>query len=121
MFVLQRQTGDRTVPATSDDRTGGALAIWQASPDGKMWIDELTAGGHALYLGGNGYPHSYSAPAAKLIPYLYPSPPHVREFWSHDEGDVLTGDGPRQTKINATLIAECDPDEWLLVEVWDES
>lgn len=55
-FVLQRQTGDRTVPDTSDDRTVGTLAIWQAPLDGKMWMDELPAGGRALYLGGNGYP-----------------------------------------------------------------
>jgi hypothetical protein len=45
----------------------------------------------------------------------------VNATWSHDAGDVLTSEWEGKTAIDRAAAAECSPDEWLLVEAWDES
>jgi len=47
--------------------------------------------------------------------------PDERQCWHSDPGDILSDRWLGRTTINGELLARCDPDEWLLVEAWDES
>ncbi len=72
-------------------------------------------------LGGNGYPCWYTATAQQLIPFVMNEPPHAHRVWGSGPYDIL-GDGwEGKTVIDSAAIADCRPDEWLLVEAWDES
>jgi hypothetical protein len=48
-------------------------------------------------------------------------PPEANAVWRHDAGDVVGPNWAGQTTIGRSAAMECDPDEWLLVEAWDES
>jgi hypothetical protein len=47
--------------------------------------------------------------------------PHERPSWRSDPGDILSDRWLGRTTINHDTLARCDPDEWLLIEAWDES
>ena len=43
------------------------------------------------------------------------------EFWLAWLDDVLTDKWVGHTLTDGAVVADCRPDEWLLVEAWDES
>ena len=96
------------------------LAVWQTDCYGLDWIEDLVKAGKAIRLWGGGYPSLYTATAENLITQIIDGPPRAndsRNKWV--EGDVkpsVVG-----TWINRTKAADCSPDEWLLIEAWDES
>jgi hypothetical protein len=47
--------------------------------------------------------------------------PDERPTWGFDAGDILMDGWLGRTTIDAETLAQCDPDEWLLVDAWDES
>ena len=49
------------------------------------------------------------------------TPTGARGPWGCDEGDVLTARWDDKTVIDRAAAVSCRPDEWLLVEAWDES
>ena len=120
-ITVYRQAEDGASPATSRTLTGARLAVWQTGSDGVRWLDELVKAGKAIDLGGDGYPSQYTAPARELLPSISVNPPHAREPWLSDPGDTLAETWEGKTVIDADEIAECLPDEWLVVEAWDES
>jgi hypothetical protein len=96
------------------------LAVWQTDCYGLDWIEDLVKAGKAIRLRGGGYPSLYTATAVNLITQIVDGPLRAndsRNNWV--EGDVkpsVVG-----TWINRTKAADCSPDEWLLIEAWDES
>ena len=52
---------------------------------------------------------------------LTPKPPFAIDVWHYDPGDVLTEKWHGKTFMDHRGLAECAQEEWLLVEVWDES
>jgi hypothetical protein len=99
------------------------LAVWQTGLYGLRWIDELAKDGHAVNLGGNGYPCRYTAPAEVLLPRIIEGPPEANEHWIIG-GEPVTVDKDLwigKTLIDQAAIADCRSNEWLLVEAWDES
>jgi|GEM_PF-3593790 hypothetical protein len=96
------------------------FAAWQADCNGLDWFEDLVKAGKAIRLRGGGYPSLYTATAENLITQIIDGPPRAndsRNKWV--EGDVkpsVVG-----TWINRTKAADCSPDEWLLIEAWDES
>ena len=96
------------------------IASWATDYDGLDWIEDLVKAGKAIRLRGGGYPSLYTATAENLITQITDGPPRAndsRNKWV--EGDVkpsVVG-----TWINRTKAADCSPDEWLLIEAWDES
>lgn len=118
---VYRQTDGGASPATAKSPEGARLAVWQTGLGGLDWIDELVKAGKAIDLGGNGYPCRYTAPAKYLIPQISDEPPGARKNWGFDEGDILLEGWIGKTMIDHDVIADCRPDEWLLIVAWDES
>lgn len=118
-IFLQRDGG--ATPATADSQLDSRLAVWQSDWNGLGWIDDLRAAGKAIDLGGNGYPCRYTVQARYLIPEIMEGPPCARKDWVSGAGDILTEKWAGKTLIDDKQLSACHPDEWLLVEAWDES
>jgi len=108
-------------PATDKSPTGVRLAVWQTGLRGLDWIDKLVEEGKAINLGGNGYPCRYTATAQYLIPHFINGVPEAHDTWAFEVTDILLKGWEGKTVIDQTAIAECRPDEWLLLVAWDES
>lgn len=100
---------------------GSRIAVWQTGLHGLDWIDELVRQGRAIALPGVGYPDRFFALARDLLTPILDGPPHARAVWGHDPGDVLVSGWEGRTAIDRAAAALCAPQEWLLVEAWDES
>ncbi len=118
---IYRQTNGGESPATFESAEGTRLSVWQAGIGGLDCFRELVEAGKAIDLGGNGYPCRYTATAENLIPRFIETPPQAREHWLLDAGDVVTDKWEGKTVVDGTTAAQCRPDEWLIVEAWDES
>lgn len=100
---------------------GEKLAIWQTGFDGLDWIDELIETKQAVGLAGNGYPSTYVALARDLIPQIVAGPPEARAAWATGRHDILTPGWKGKTVVEEEAVDRCRPDEWLVIEAWDES
>ena len=118
---IYRQRDGGPSPATTESPDGTRLAVWQTGSGGLDWLDELVTSGKAINLGGNGYPCRYSATAENLIPHIIDGPPYAHRVWVCGKDDILTKEWEGKTVIDREAIVACRPNEWLLVEAWDES
>ncbi len=118
---VYRQDGDGSSPATAESVAGVRLAVWQTGLEGLNWIEELVKAGKVISLGGDGNPCRYTATAENLISQIIDEPPMAKGVWACGENDIITEQWEGQTEINRTIAAACQPDEWLLIEAWDES
>jgi hypothetical protein len=116
-----RQADNRTAPGTMKSRNGARLAVWQAGWGGLEWIGELVIEGKAIDLGGNGYPSCYTAIAEHLIPHILNGPPGARGVWALGSTDTINEKWEGETVIDRAAVGDCRPDEWLMIEAWDES
>jgi hypothetical protein len=120
-FSVYKQRDDGASPATAQSQHGPCLAEWQTGLGGRDWLEELVKAGKAINLGGNGYPCRYTATAEYLIPRIIETPPGARAVWVYQKGDIVTEKWKGKTVVDREAAAHCRPDEWLLVEAWDES
>ena len=118
---IYRQLDDGTSPASLESPEGERLAVWQTGLGGLDWLEELVNAGLALVLGGNGYPCRYTATAQALLPRISGGPPRARAVWASGVNDILTEKWAGRTVIDDAAVAACRPEEWLIVEAWDES
>ena len=118
---VYRQADDRASPATFAAPEGPRLAVWQTDRFGLDWIDELVKQGRASDLGGDGYPLRYTATAEYITPRLAGEPPHAHRVWLLEVGDTVDEKWAGRTVIDGSGVVACRPDEWLLIEAWDES
>ena len=118
---VYRQTDGADSPAAVRSHLGARLAVWQADWDGLDWLNELVKQGNAMSLGGSGYPFRYTAPAQHLIPLIGEAPPGARTTWLREDGDTITDKWEGKTVIDHATASLCTPNEWLIVEAWDES
>lgn len=118
---VYRQTENVTLPATVISQVGVRLAVWQTGFEGVDWIDKLVKENKVIDLGGNGYPNRYTVTANNIIPFIKNNPPLAKDVWSSDEGDILTEKWEGKTVLDQSEIEKCPPDEWLIVDAWDES
>jgi hypothetical protein len=109
-----------------DGAAGERVAVWQAGPFGLQWITQAAsrAGGMALRRGG--YPDWYLVRAADVLPTIrsrrpYEAPMYEHPTWITEECDILLPHWLGKTTIDAEAMERCGPEEWLLVEAWDES
>jgi hypothetical protein len=118
---VYRQQEDAATPPTFETHEGLRLAVWQTDYSGLSWLNDLVNAGEAIHLGGMGYPFRYAARAEHLLPRLTIGPPRARDVWLLQPGDTVTHEWEGRTVIDQAGIGECRPDEWLLIEAWDES
>jgi len=118
---VYKQCNDGSSQATSKSATGIRLAVWQTGLEGLNWIEKLVKTGKVISLGGGGYPSRYTATAQNLIPHITKEPPLANQVWVREENDIIIEGWEGKTMINHTGSAACRPDEWLLIEAWDES
>lgn len=110
------------MPAKVADQKGARLAIWQvAGRAGLGWIRALVEEGRAIDLGQVSILNFlYTARTRDLIPFVSVTPPHARDPWSSDPEDGFTSAWLGRTTLDEEQIAACEPDEWLLISVWDD-
>jgi hypothetical protein len=108
-------------PGSASSAQGKRLASWQAGWGGIDWIEELVKQGKALNLGGDGYPVWFTASAEHLVSPILSGPPEARKVWAYEEGDVLLKEWVGKTVLDQAELKRCSPQEWLLIEVFDES
>jgi hypothetical protein len=120
---VYRQADGGHSPATAKSPQGARLAVWQSDVSGLDWLLKLAEEGKAVNLGGNGYPSWFTAPAENLIPHILSGPPQANETWIVGEGSVFPNPEAwaGKTQIDQEAARQCSADEWLIVEVWDES
>jgi hypothetical protein len=118
---VYRQKGGGASPASACCLHGARIAVWQTDWDGLDWINELVEANRAINLSGNGYPCRYTGTAEHILPRILNGPPAVKLVWTCDEFDILTEEREGRTVIDVPAAKQCRPDEWLLVEAWDES
>jgi hypothetical protein len=118
---VYRQTDGGRSPATAESAEGTRLAVWQTGVDGLDWLRDLVTEGKVVDLGGNGYPSRFTATAEVIVPRIVDTPPAARDQWLLDAGDIVTDKWAGKTVVDSAVAAQCSADEWLIVEVWDES
>ena len=118
---VYRQQDGGDMPAAFGASRGARLAVWQADVGGLRWLDELVSQEGAVDLGGGGYPSEYTATAASVLPNLRGEPPESRRVWSRGPEDVVTEEWSGRTSKDQEVISACRPDEWLIIQAWDES
>jgi len=120
---VYRQADGGHSPATPESAQGVRLAVWQTDVGGLDWLRDLAKEGKAIDLGGNGYPSWFTAPAEHLIPRIEGGSLRANEDWVIGEGSYIAD--PKlwvgKTQIEPEAVKQCRPDEWLLIEIWDES
>jgi len=120
---VYRQPDGGHSPAAFESPSGVRIAVWQADWKGLDWLEELVKDGKAIDLGGNGYPWRFTARAEHLVMRLQGGPPRANETWLVPEGSYFPD--PKawvgRTQVDQEGVQQCRPDEWLLVEAWDES
>lgn len=104
---------------------GERVAVWQAGVGGLQWIEHAAGRDGGIALSRNGYPNWYLVRAADLLPVICNRRSHeppMCEYptWITGDGDVLLSGWLGKTTIDEAMN-RCDPNEWLLVEAWDES
>jgi hypothetical protein len=99
---------------------GNRIAVWQSAIAGLRWIDELVKSGAAIAASTDGYPSVFYAKAVDVVPRL-DVPPEVQRIWLSGADDILTEEWAGRIVVNQGTAATCTPDEWLLIEAWDES
>jgi hypothetical protein len=117
--LLIETTGSAAVPKATD--ADQRIATWQAGLGGLDWLDSLVSSGRGMSTSHGGYPEAYLIPCQDFMALVEEGLPHEHPSWRSDPGDILTDRWLGRTTVNSDTLARCDPDEWLLVEAWDES
>ena len=116
--ALRHPAGER--PLTFEPPTRERIAAWQTGLSGLERLEQLVES-RGVALAGGGQPIIYLLRAGDLVPHVEKGPPQETPSWSSGERDVVLHVWEQQPTIDATAMRSCDPSEWLLVEVWDES
>lgn len=118
---VYRMTLTENAPSGEGATGGVRLAVWQTGLGGLDWITGLVEADQAVDLGGDGYPNRFKARARHVLPVLLSGPPAAKAVWSVGPEDLLLPGWVGSTTIDKQAMDQCDPDEWLLIEAWDES
>jgi hypothetical protein len=64
---------------------------------------------------------STTATANHILPNLLNGPPQANAVWVRGPEDIVDDKWDGKTVVDYAVINRCKPDEWLLIEAWDES
>ncbi len=118
---IQQLLSELGSAALNEVKQGEWIAAWQTGIDGLDWIDQLVEDGRAVGTMGSGYPGAFFAPARHLLPVILDGPPAANATWMSGPTDILTPRWQGRTVIDREQANACNPEERLLLEVWDES
>lgn len=91
------------------------LASWTGSLGALDWVHRLVAAERAVRLEFNGgYPCRFGTTASVLLPLFTPNA-------LPSDSPVAKGNGAWNIHIDRDEVAQCSPDEQLLIEAWDQS
>ncbi|MGB4813155.1 MAG: hypothetical protein WBP13_11840 [Methylophilaceae bacterium] len=102
------------------DRNEHRLATWESAVNGIRWLEELVNNGQAEK-SGDGYPYRYKAIASDILNVIVSGPPKHEGSLVIGDDYVLPGSWTGNIEFNDKNIAECAPDEPLIIMVWDLS
>ena len=109
-YVVRQETADRTQPAAFDTSQGRIVANWVSFVYGEEKLTALLPPDSIIALGGDGYPSRMTARAGELLPALRRG----------GAPDPKRGGDDRVT-FYEVVAADCDDNEWLIIEMWDQS
>ena len=118
---IYKQKAEGDAPPSFGAAHGQRLAIWQTGLNGLDWIRQLVKEDKAISLGGNGYPLEFAAMTKHIRTLILDGPPSAKETWTHDPGDILLPHWAGRTVKDVERLMGCAPEEWLIIEAWDES
>ncbi len=118
---VYKQKDGVSAPATFTSDAGLRLGVWQTGYRGLDWINLLVKHGQTIDLGGNGYPMRFTGQMKEICQPVLDGPPEANAVWTHEATDILTEAWVGRTLIDEDELKRCDPDEWLIIEAWDES
>ncbi len=117
---VYRQADGGAEPAAQESPVGDRIAVWQTGIGGLDWLDSLVETGDVIQIQDPGYPGRYTAQAQHLLQRIK-RPPGANKVWSSGPHDILTDKWEGKTVCDKSVAEACSPDEWLIVEAWDES
>jgi len=120
-ITIYKQAKGGDSPASFGEPTGAKLAVWQTGPWGLDWIKDLVEQNQVVDLGGNGYPFEYTARLERIRPTVLEGAPRTDEPGLIDLKDIPPGAWLRKTAIDREALLACDPGDWVLIQVWDQS
>jgi hypothetical protein len=63
----------------------------------------------------------FTATAEYILPVILGMKTDTEITWVLGAGDIVTDQWDGRTVINRATAEKCPPNEWLIVEAWDES
>ncbi len=101
----------------------GRVVSWQAGFNGMDWLETMVKEGRAesLPTDNPGYPYRFAALWKELLPELlrqptpYDGPPVIGEDYFMPRG------WKGELRINREALALCQPEDRMLINVWDQS
>lgn len=118
-IYISRQRDGGSAPAAFEAETGATLESWDGGMWGLRWADDLAKAGEAIDLGGNGYPMRYTA-QAKVLRHSRAIP--LRLVWNQAPVALAVAlAGALAPVPRKPSLYDCPPDEWLVIEAWDQS
>ena len=108
-------------PAEKLPKQASCIARWEADVEGTRWLDNLVQKGRALVLSEFGYPDRYTARATDILPILRSGPPFEQLKRPLEEFLTTPPTSDWRGGFDAAAADACQPNEWLVIEVWDQS
>ena len=102
---------------------GERLLGWRARLQGLDWLDPLLADRRAWTIRADGYPNLYAARAADVVEAMVSSSGMDERDAFRTPGHPGSGSagwGPLTSRV-LSLSTVVGPQQWLLIEAWDES
>jgi hypothetical protein len=118
---IYRRMRNRSRPAPAGAKLGERVAVWQAGLWGQDWLNELVESGSAIKLQGGGYPNLFTVPARHVLARIQAGIPDANDTWIAGPEDILGPGWEGKTVLRESVLARCEPDEWLIAQSWDES
>ncbi len=100
---------------------GQLVASWMTGLGGTDWLDLLVSSGHAVDLGGNGYPCRYALTVGVLLQTLRTGTPKASGPSVIGDNYYIPSNWTGTNRLELEILQAADPLEILVVEAWDQS
>lgn len=119
-WEIMIQRGANKAPFDASSK-GQLVANWMTGLGGTRWLDDLVKSGHAIDLGGNGYPCRYAIAVGTLLRVLRTGTPQADGPAVIGDDYFLPSNWTGTNHIELEMLQAADPTELLMVEAWDQS